>query len=105
MGNSRYSCLRSLPLHCLSVVVCVLLAACESTTTRSCTWTGPDGKQQSVVAVESQSTKADVASIEALAGVTRSVLAGTAGQVAGLKQAPAAQPAPTLPALCARMFQ
>ena len=88
----------------LAPVAALVLIGCESTQTRSCTWTAADGKQQSVVAVESHSTKADVASIEALAGVARSVLAGTAAPGQPTMRA-GAQPAPSLPSLCAGMFK
>ena len=95
---------RAVPGMVVAAAAALVLVGCDTTKTRSCTWTDTDGKQQSVVAVESQSTKADVASIEALAGVARSVIIGA--PVAGQQQKRAgAQPAPTLPDLCARMFQ
>ena len=86
------------------VLVVVWIAGCSQSTTRSCTWTAPDGTQHSVVAIESKSTEADVATIEALAGIVRGVvIGGTTGALrAETRDMPRPQP---LPDLCARMFR
>lgn len=87
----------------------ILLTACSSTETRTCTWTDVDGQQQTITATRSSSTEVDAATIAELADIARSAArsATTAGVLAQPQRGmapPGQQAGPTLPEVCARLF-
>ena len=90
------------------VLPIILLSACSSTETRTCTWTDFDGQQQTITATRSSSTEVDAATIAELANIARSAArtAATGGVLAQPQRsmAPLQQAGPTLPEVCARLF-